>query len=89
VVGMYVRLLLSLRHVADLLFERGIDICHETVRQWWNRSGGRRGRELIQHYLIAAGTHLAEKAGDVRLTTQTLGTSERPVNSDFSSVTER
>ena len=23
----------------DLLFERGIDICHETVRHWWNRFG--------------------------------------------------
>ena len=23
----------------DLLFEHGIDICHETVRLWWNRFG--------------------------------------------------
>ena len=23
----------------DLLCERGIDICHETVRYWWNRFG--------------------------------------------------
>lgn len=23
----------------DLLFEREIDICHETVRLWWNRFG--------------------------------------------------
>ncbi len=30
---------LSLRQVEDLLFERGIDICHETVRFWWNRFG--------------------------------------------------
>ena len=22
-----------------LLFERGIDVCHETVRLWWNRFG--------------------------------------------------
>ena len=29
---MYVRFPLSLRNVEDLLFERGIDICHETVR---------------------------------------------------------
>jgi len=28
VVMMYVRFPLSLRNVADLLFERGIDICH-------------------------------------------------------------
>jgi putative transposase len=39
VVMMYVRFPLSLRNVEDLLFERGIDICHETVRQWWNRFG--------------------------------------------------
>ena len=36
---MYVRFPLSLRNVEDLLFERGIDICHETVRMWWNRFG--------------------------------------------------
>ena len=28
-----------LRQVEDLLHERGIDICHETVRYWWNRFG--------------------------------------------------
>ena len=39
VVMMYVRYPLSLRNVEDLLFERGIDICHETVRHWWNRFG--------------------------------------------------
>ncbi|RXR24925.1 MULTISPECIES: IS6 family transposase [Sphingomonadaceae] len=36
---LYVRFPLSLRNVEDLLFERGIDVCHETVRQWWNRFG--------------------------------------------------
>ena len=36
---MYVKFPLSLRNVEDLLHERGIDICHETVRLWWNRSG--------------------------------------------------
>jgi hypothetical protein len=36
---MYVNYPLSLRNVEDLLFERGIDICHETVRLWWNRFG--------------------------------------------------
>jgi len=39
VVMMYIRFPLSLRDVEDLLFERGIDICHETVRHWWNRFG--------------------------------------------------
>ena len=38
-VMMYVRFPLSLRNVEDLLHERGIDICHETVRLWWNRFG--------------------------------------------------
>jgi len=39
VVMMYVRFPLSLRNVEDLLFERGSDICHETFRFSWNRSG--------------------------------------------------
>ena len=39
VVMLYVRFPLSLRNVEDLLAERGIDICHETVRKWWNRFG--------------------------------------------------
>ena len=38
-VMLYIRFPLSLRNVEDLLFERGIDICHETVRLWWNRFG--------------------------------------------------
>ena len=37
VVLMYVKFPLSLRNVEDLLAERGIDICHETVRLWWRR----------------------------------------------------
>jgi len=35
----YVRFPLSLRNVEDILHERGIDICHETVRYWWNNLG--------------------------------------------------
>ena len=38
-VMMYIRYPLSLRQVEDILFERGIDICHETVHLWWNRFG--------------------------------------------------
>ena len=38
-VMMYIRYPLSLWQVKDLLFERGINICHETVRFWWNRFG--------------------------------------------------
>jgi len=36
---MYIKYPLSLRNVEDLLFERRIDICHETVRLWWTRFG--------------------------------------------------
>lgn len=39
VVMLYVRYPLSLRNVEDLAFERGIDLCHETVRRWVNRFG--------------------------------------------------
>jgi len=39
VVMMYVKYPLLLRNVEDLLAERGIDICHETVRFWWKRFG--------------------------------------------------
>jgi putative transposase len=53
VVMMYVRYPLSLWNVEDLLFERGIDICHETVRRWWNRFGPMFAAEIrrkrVQH----------------------------------------
>src|ERR1700674_757201 len=48
VVMMYVRFLLSLRNVEDLLAERGIDISHETVRFWWNRFGPMFAAEIRQ-----------------------------------------
>jgi len=38
-VMMYVIFPLSLRNVEDLLYERAIDVCHESVRHWWNRFG--------------------------------------------------
>src|SRR5680860_37330 len=53
VVMMYIRYPLSLRQVEDLLFERGIDICHETVRFWWNWFGPMFAAEIrrrrVQH----------------------------------------
>ncbi len=54
VVMMYIRYPLSLRQVEDLLFERGIDICHETVWFWWNWFGPMfateiRKRRIQQH----------------------------------------
>jgi putative transposase len=45
-VMMYVRFPLSLRNVEDMLHERGIDICHETVRYWWNKFGPMFAREI-------------------------------------------
>ena len=38
-VMMYVRFPLSLRNVEDVLHERGIDVCHESVRLWVDRFG--------------------------------------------------
>ncbi len=38
-VMMCVRFPLSLRNVEDLLHERGIDVCHESVRLWVDRFG--------------------------------------------------
>lgn len=57
VVMLYVRFPLSLRNVEDLAFERGVDICHETVRKWVNRFGpmfasrirSRRVQAMCQH----------------------------------------
>ena len=65
VVMMYVKYPLSLRNVEDLLAERGIDICHETVRLWWNRFGPMFAAEIrrkrIDH--MRAYTHWALAPG--------------------------
>ena len=45
-VMMYIRYPLSLRQVEDILFERGIDISHETMRYWWNRFGPKFAAEI-------------------------------------------
>jgi len=45
-VMMYIRFSLSLRNVEDLLHERGIDICHETVRYWWNKVDAMFAKEI-------------------------------------------
>ncbi len=52
-VMMYIRFPLSLRQVEDLLFERGIDICHETVRFWWNRFGPMFAAEIQMRVVFA------------------------------------
>lgn len=45
----YIRFPLSLRNVEDLLAERGIDICYETVRMWWNRFGTLFAADMKRH----------------------------------------
>ena len=42
----YIRYPLSFRRVEDILHERVIDICHETVRFWVNRFGAKLAKEI-------------------------------------------
>ena len=56
-VMMYIRFPLSLRQVEDLLHERGIDICHETVRFWWNRFGPMIAAEIRKRRSASMRTH--------------------------------
>ena len=71
VVMMYVRYPLSLRKVEDILFERGIDICHETVRHWWNRFGPmfaaaiRKRAFIIRRFRNGAGTSTRCSSGSM------------------------
>ena len=55
---MYVRFPLSLRQVEDLLHERGIDICHETVRVWWNRFGPMFATDIRRKRSASMRTHI-------------------------------
>ena len=55
---MYIRFPLSLRQVEDLLHERGIDICHETVRAWWNRFGPMFAAEIRKKRSASIRTHI-------------------------------
>lgn len=59
-VMMYIRYPLSLRQVEDIQFERGIDICHETIRFWWNRFGPMFAAEIRKrriHYCSFSNYH--------------------------------
>lgn len=51
VVMMYVRFPVGLTSVEDLLFERGIDICRETVRFWWDRFGPMFAADIKRHLI--------------------------------------
>lgn len=55
----YVKHPLSQRNVEDFLAERGIDICHGTVRFWWNRFGPMFAAEIRQEWVqrMKAFTH--------------------------------
>ena len=48
----YIRFPLSLRNVEDLLHERGIDICHETVRFWAHRFGPMFAAEIRKRRIV-------------------------------------
>ena len=50
----YIRYPLSFRQVEDILHERGVDICHETVRFWVERFGSKFAREIRKN---KAGRH--------------------------------
>lgn len=49
---MCVRYPLSLRQVEDILFTRGIDICHETVRFWWKSFGPKFAAEIRKRRVL-------------------------------------
>src|SRR6056297_3020059 len=61
-VMLYVRFPLPLRNVEDLLHERGIDICHETVRYWWLRFGPMFAAEIKKRRIqgLKSSPHQAE-----------------------------
>jgi putative transposase len=48
---LYGRYPLSLRNGEELLFERGYEFCHETVRLWWKE---RRSATLAEWQNLAA-----------------------------------
>ena len=56
-VMMYVRFPLSLRNVEDILHERGIDVCHETIRYWWNRFGPMFASEIRRKRINPSANH--------------------------------
>ena len=68
-VMMYIRYPLSLRQIEDILFERGIDICHETVRFWWNRFGPMFAAEIrkrrVHRFRYGVGTWTRYSSGSM------------------------
>ncbi len=68
---------LPLRNVEDLLHERGVDITHETVRFWGDRSGTIFSAEIRQNR-VQANAKLAEVRRCPRLPSQPLQSGKRP-----------
>ena len=57
-VMMYISFPLSFGQVEDLLHERGIDICYETVRAWWNRFGPMFAADIRKKRSASMRTHI-------------------------------
>ncbi len=55
---MCVKYPLSLRNVENLLHERGIDICHKTVRLWLRRFGPMFANEIRKKKVGAIRQHI-------------------------------
>jgi putative transposase len=53
----YVRYPLSLRNVEDILHQRGIDICHETIRYWSNQFGPILAKEIRKKRFNPSGNY--------------------------------
>jgi putative transposase len=93
-VMMYIRYPLSLRQVEDLLFERGIDICHETVRLWWNRFGPMfaaeiRKRRVHNRSYSCWRWHLDEKRRDRKAALKFLKRAMKRYGRPYKIVTDR
>ena len=82
-VMMYIRYPLSLRQVEDILFERGIDICHETIRFWWNRFGPMFANEIRKGRL-----HHRSFSRVGTWTRSSSGSMERRITSGVRSITK-
>jgi hypothetical protein len=60
-VWLYHRFPLSFRDVQELMLQRGVDVCYETIRAWCERFGAAAGREPAVPSWSAAGRQLAPR----------------------------
>jgi hypothetical protein len=91
VVMLYVKYPLSLRNVEDLLHERGIDICHETVRPWWTRFGPMFANEIRKKRVEAMRQHTRRRwwLDGLRLVTEGLSLACRELMAERSTSKSR